>query len=175
MNAQQKRDTVSKLKEKFKDNPCAIVTGFQGMNVTSMQKLRREVRSRGLEFSVIKNTLFVKAIADFDFAEGLKPYIKGMTAIAWSSEDPSAPAKVIRDYQKEDDSLKIKCGLLDGKVLDPNEVNTLAGLPSKDQILSGLLSLFETPARQFLSLMQAPLKNFLGLLENYKHEKEGKD
>ncbi|MFH1435080.1 MAG: 50S ribosomal protein L10 [Pseudomonadota bacterium] len=173
MDSQQKRDTVNKLKEKFKDNPCAIVTGFQGMDVASMQKLRREVKSRGLEFSVVKNKLLLKAMADFDFAEELKPYLKGMTAVAWSPEDPSAPAKVIKDYQKENDKLKIKCGLLEGKVLDPDDVSALASLPSKDQILASLLSLFETPARQFLSLMQAPLTNFLGLLENYRKEKEG--
>ncbi len=171
MNAQQKRDTVTRLKEKFKANPCAIITEFQGMDVTSMQKLRREVRSRGLEFSVVKNTLLIKAMADFDFAEGLKPYITGMTAVAWSPEDPSAPAKVIKDYQKADARLRIKCGLLEGKVLDAGEVHALANLPPKDQILAGLLSLFETPARQFLSLMQAPLTNFLGLLENYRKEK----
>lgn len=174
MDLQQKQEIVSSLIEKFKSRSCAIVTDYHGMNVASLQKLRQEVRRQGLELQVIKNTLLVKAAKDFQFASDLMPYLKGMTAVAWGHEDPGAPARIIRDFQKEDERLKVKCALLEGKVLNPGEVAMLADLPTKDQIKASLLSLFTTPPQRFLALLQAPLSNFLCLLQNYGEKLEGK-
>lgn len=173
MEPQKKQEIVSALKDKLNSYSCAIVADYHGMDVASLQKLRREISRTGLELQVVKNTLLTKAAAEFDYSEALLPYLKGMTAVAWSHEDPSAPARVMRDFSKENNKLKIKCGILDGKVLNPDEVTSLAALPGKEQIMAGFLALLTAPAQQFLSLMQAPLTNLLSLLQNYKEKKEG--
>jgi large subunit ribosomal protein L10 len=174
MDLQHKQEIVSSLREKFKSSTCAIVADYHGMNVTSLQKLRQEIRRQGLELQVVKNTLLVKAAKDFQFASDLLPYLRGMTAVAWGREDPGAPARIIRDFQREDERLKVKCGLLEGKVLNPGEVALLASLPTKDQIKASLLALLTTPPQRFLALLQAPLSNFLCLLQNYGEKLEGK-
>jgi len=173
MNLEQKQAIVKSLKEKFERATCAIVTDYHGMKVASLQKLRTDIKRKGMEFLVVKNTLLVKAVSEFGYGKEMTPYLKGMTAVAWSREDPSAPARVIRDYQREDEKLKVKCALLDGKVFKPGDLAMIASLPSKEQIKSGFLALLIAPPQRLLALMQAPLSNMLSLLENYRKHKEG--
>jgi large subunit ribosomal protein L10 len=172
MELQQKQEIVSILRDRFKKSSCVIMTDFQGMNVAALQKLRHEIKSKGFEIMVVKNTLLGKAAADLPFAADIKPYLKGMTAVTWSADDPSAPVKIFKEFQKEDTRLKIKCGILDGKVLKSEEVEILATMPSKTQAKAMFLGLLVSPAQQLLAQLQAPLANFLYLLEGYRKKKE---
>jgi large subunit ribosomal protein L10 len=173
MEIQEKREIVSALKEKLETSAGAIIADFHGMNVSSMQKLRREIKHKGLELMVVKNTLLAKAVEGSEYGETLKPFLKGMTAVAWSAEDPTAPAKVLKNYRKEDETLKIKCGFLEGKVLDAAGVEELARLPGKEELRAGFLAFMSATAQQFLALLEAPMTSLLMILQNYKDAKEG--
>jgi large subunit ribosomal protein L10 len=90
----------------------------------------------------------------------------GMTAIAWSFEDPSAAAKVFKAFQKTNDKLKVKAGLIDGKVISGDAVvNQLAVMPGKDELRAKLLATMQAPSQQFLQQLQAAAQNFVYLLK----------
>jgi len=173
MEFQDKETIVNGIKERIKGSVCFVLADYQGMNVASMQKLRAQMRKKGLELQVLKNTFIRKAASEFGFAGELTPFLKGMTAITWSREDPSAPSKVIKEYQREDAKLKIKCGVLEGRVLSGMDVESLTTLPDKQQLKAILLGCLEAPARTFLSLLQAPARDFAGVMDAYRRKQEG--
>jgi len=122
---------------------------------------------------VVKNTLVRQAVVDQSWAPALDGVLKGMTGVAWSYDDPSAAAKVIRDFSRENEKLKIKAGLIEGLVLDAQGVqNQLANMLTKDEARAQLLALFTTPAQQLLALLQTPAQNALGVLEAKRREME---
>jgi large subunit ribosomal protein L10 len=123
---------------------------------------------------VVKNTLVKKAILDQPYAKKLDAPLRGMTGIAWSFEEPSAAAKILKDVAKDNEKLKIKAGLLDGEVLDAKAVqNQLAALPGKDEMRAMLLATLIAPAQQFVMLMNAPAREFVGVLSAKERKDQG--
>ena len=97
---------------------CAVFTNFRGLDVDSVNILRREFDKVDVEYRVVKNTLVKRAISDEDYAAGLNAHLEGPTAIAWSYEDPVAPAKVLTEFAKAHKALEVKMGVLNGKALE---------------------------------------------------------
>jgi large subunit ribosomal protein L10 len=119
----------------------------------------------GVEYKVVKNTLVKHAIKSSSYGGKLDKALVGMTGIAWSYEDPSAAAKVVKAYRKEDEKLQIKAGLIEGSILDANAVeNQLATMPGKDELRAKLLATLQAPLQQFVALLQAPTQNFVYVL-----------
>ena len=113
------------------------------------------------------------AIQEEGYSDGLEEHLAGPTAIAWSYEDPVAPAKVAVDFAKDNDKLKVKCAVVEGEVLDEAGVTQLSKMPGKDEIKAQLLATFMAPANQFVRLIAAAPTNFLYLLNARKSELEG--
>jgi len=156
---------VAKLKERFERMTSAVFVDFTGMTVEEVTKLRNSFREKGVEYRVVKNSMVKKAFGTAPVLEKLNPVLKGMTGIAWSFEEPSAAARVVRDFKKENEKLVIKAGLLEGMVLPPKAVeDQLAQLPSKDEARATLLATFMAPAQRFVMLLNAPARNFVGVL-----------
>ncbi len=147
----------------------AVLTDFRGLDVEKLNELRREFDKADVEYKVVKNTLVKRAISDQGYSEGLSDYLAGPTAIAWSYEDPVAPAKVVADFAKSNDKLKIKCAVLDGEVLKEAQVITLSKMPGKDEIKSTLLATFMAPAQTMVRLLAAAPTNFMYLLNARKN------
>jgi large subunit ribosomal protein L10 len=165
----QKEAQVAEIKDRFGRMASAVVTDFRGLDVESINALRREFFKADVEYKVVKNTLVKRAIGEESYAEGLSAFLAGPTAIAWSYEDPVAPAKVVADFAKSNEKLKIKCAVLDGEVLDEEKVQALSKLPGKDEIKSQLLATFMAPAQQMVRLLAAGPTNFLYLLNAKKN------
>jgi large subunit ribosomal protein L10 len=161
----EKDVAVTKLKERFERMTSAVFLDFTGMTVEEVTKLRNSFREKGVEYRVVKNSMVKKAFGTAPVLEKLNPVLKGMTGIAWSFEEPSAAARVVRDFKKENEKLVIKAGLLEGMVLPPKAVeDQLAQLPSKDEARATLLATFMAPAQRFVMLLNAPARNFVGVL-----------
>ena len=169
MDRGQKQAQVAEIKDRFGRMASAVVTDFRGLDVESINALRREFFKADVEYKVVKNTLVKRAIGEEEYAEGLSGFLAGPTAIAWSYEDPIAPAKVIVDFAKTNEKLKIKCAVLDGQVLDEAKVQELAKMPGKDEIKGKLLATFMAPAQQMVRLLAAGPTNFLYLLNAKKN------
>jgi large subunit ribosomal protein L10 len=158
---------IGEIKGRFDKMTATVFLDYKGMTVENDTKLRAEFRKAGVEYRVCKNTLVKHAIKDQAWAKQLDDVLTGMTGIAWSYEDPSAAAKVVKAFKKDaaGDKLTVKAGLIDGTVLDGKAVeNQLATMPGKDELRAMLLATLQAPLQQFVALLQAPTQNLVYVL-----------
>jgi large subunit ribosomal protein L10 len=173
MDRAQKTEQVKDIRSRFDRMSSAVFLDFTGMTVEEVTKLRDAFRAKGVEYKVVKNTLVEKALADQKYVGALSGALKGMTGIAWSFEEPSMAARLLKDMGKENEKLKIKAGLLDGQVLNAKAVeDQLATLPSKDEMRARFLATLNAPAQRFVMLLNAPAREFVGVLAA-KQRKDG--
>src|ERR1043165_3755619 len=149
-----KVEQIEDIKARFAKMTSAVFVDFQGMTVEEVTKLRDDLRAKGVDYRVVKNKLVKKALAGAPWLDRLEVALKGMTGVAWSYEEPSAAAKVLKDFVKDNEKLKIKAGLLEGQVLDGKAVeNQLATLPNKDEARSMLLATLLAAPQTFVRLL----------------------
>ncbi len=163
MDRAAKSSVVDELRELIVGKQSVVLTDYKGMSVADMYELRREFDKVGAGYRVVKNTLAKLAIAGTDY-EFLGEALQGTVAIAYS-DDPVAPAKVLADFGKKSKHLTVKVGFLDGKKLEPNQVEALSKLPSKDALRGQLLSVFNAPATKFVGVLAAGPRDFVGVLK----------
>jgi large subunit ribosomal protein L10 len=164
-----KETQIGEIKSRFDKMTAAVLLDYKGMTVESATKLRAEFRKAGVEYKVVKNTLVKHALKGSKYDDKLGKALTGMTGIAWSYEDPSAAAKVVKAFRKdagpEGEKLQVKAGLIDGSVLDPKQVeDQLATMPGKDELRAMLLATLQAPLQQFVALLQAPAQNLVYVL-----------
>lgn len=165
MERAQKEEAIKDIRARFDKMSSAVFLDFTGMTVEEVSKLRDKFREKGIDYKVLKNKLVEKALADLPWVSGLKPVLRGMTGVAWSFEEPSAAARVVKDFVKENEKLKVKAGLLEGQVLDAKQVeNQLATLPNKDEARAMLLATLIAAPQRFVMLLNAPARDFVGVL-----------
>lgn len=158
---EEKQQLVEEIADRLSRSKSTIVTDYRGLNVEEVTELRRKLREAGVEYHVYKNTMTRRA-AEKVQAEGLGEYLTGPSAIAFSFEDVVAPAKVLYDFAKKHKALELKGGIVEGRVVSPSEVESLASLPSREGLLSMLLS-----------VMQAPVRNFAYAVKQVAEQQEG--
>lgn len=141
-----KKQIVQEIADKFKASKSTIVVDYRGLNVAEVTELRKQLRDAGIEFKVYKNTLTRLAAESAEIAE-LNSALTGPNAIAFSTEDVVAPAKILNDFAKKHEALEIKAGVIEGNVASVEEVKALAELPSREGLLSMLLSVLQAPIR----------------------------
>jgi large subunit ribosomal protein L10 len=150
----EKREFVAELSSVFADTSMVVVTRNAGMTVADVTELRRKMRAAGASFKVAKNRLALLALDGTRF-DGLKPLMKGPTAISWSA-DPVAVAKAAVDFAKTNDKFVLVGGALGTQLLDVAGVKALAELPSLDSLRAKLLGMLNTPATRIAGVLQAP-------------------
>lgn len=162
----QKTQMIEYIRSQFQRMSSAVFVDYAGLTVEQVGKLRNNLREKGVEYKVLKNKLLQHALGGDQLVKSLGPAaLKGMTAVAWSFEEPSAAARVLKEYRRENDKLKIKAGLLDGRALDARAVeNQLATLPNKDEARAMLLATMLAPAQTFLRLLNTPARDMVGVL-----------
>jgi large subunit ribosomal protein L10 len=167
----EKVQAVEEIKGHFAKGTAAVFLDYSGMTVAEVSALRNAFREQGVTYKVLKNSLVKRALGDAPYTAKLSKALKGMTAIAFSGEEPGAAARVVKTFVKDNEKLKIKAGLLDGQVLDAKTVeNQLATLPGKNEARAMLLATLMAPAQRFVMLLNTPAGNFVRLL-NAKKEK----
>lgn len=174
MERSDKQVAIDQIRDQFSKMSSAVFLDFTGMTVEEVSKLRGQFRQRGVTYKVLKNTLVKKALEDQKYIGGLSKVLKGTTGVAWSFEEPSAAARVVKEFIKENEKLKVKAGLMDGTVLDAKAVeNQLASLPSRDEARAMLLATFNAPAQTFVRLINAPGQNMVLVLEAKRNKDAG--
>ncbi|MGE6260823.1 50S ribosomal protein L10 [Heyndrickxia sporothermodurans] len=144
----QKKQIVDEIAEKLKSSVSTVVVDYRGLNVAEVTELRKQLREAGVEFKVYKNTLTRRA-AEIAELSGLEEALTGPNAIAFSTEDVVAPAKILNDFAKKNEALEIKAGVIEGNTATVEEIKALAELPSREGLLSMLLSVLQAPIRNF--------------------------
>ena len=143
---EEKAALVEEVAGKLSQCKSAIVTDYRGLTVAEVTNLRKQLREAGIEYRVLKNTLTRLATAKSNVTE-LDQYLKGPTAIAFGVEDAVKPAKILNDFAAKVKALEIKGGIVEGKLVDADGVKELANLPSREGLLSMLLSVLQAPMR----------------------------
>ncbi|MCM3293711.1 50S ribosomal protein L10 [Paenibacillus sp. MER 180] len=149
-----KQQAVQDIAEKFRSSATTVVADYRGLTVSQVTELRKQLREAGIEFQVLKNTLVRRATAAAELSE-LDEVLSGPTAIAFSREDAVAPAKILNDFAKKNEALEIKGGVVEGRVVDVDQIKALAALPSREGLLSMLLSVLQAPMRNFALAVKA--------------------
>lgn len=168
----EKVAAVKELVDKLERGQGVVLTDYRGLNVKSMTELRTKLREVGVEYKVVKNTLALRAAQELDI-QGLDDLLVGPTAIAFGYEDPVAPAKVLSEFAKSNDALELKGGVLEGRVIDVNEVKALADLPSREELLAQVLRGMQSPIAGLAAVLQGTLSKLVYALEAIRKEKEG--
>ena len=143
-----KKVQVEEIAGKLKGAASVVVVDYRGLNVAQVTELRKQLREAGVEFKVYKNTLTRRA-AEIAGVEAINEVLTGPNAIAFSGEDVVAPAKIINEFAKKNEALEIKAGIIEGNVSSVEDVKALAELPSREGLLSMLLSVLQAPVRNF--------------------------
>ena len=143
---EQKKQIVSEIAEKLKNSKSTIVVDYRGLTVAEVTELRKQLREAGIDFKVYKNSMARRAADAAEFS-GLNEALTGPNAIAFSNEDVVAPAKILNDFAKKNEALELKAGVIEGNIATVEEIKALAELPSREGLLSMLLSVLQAPIR----------------------------
>ena len=178
MLVSEKEQSVAELSSLFGKSQASYVLAYQGCTCSQLTAFRKDLRSTGASFAVVKNTLAKRAIASCGIGNlndqvFLKEF-KGPVAVVWTDEDIISPAKIIAKHAKEVDKFSVKAGFVDGQVVGAKDVASLATMPSKEELLSKLLGLLNAPATRLLQTMNAPGTQLVRTLEAWRVELEKK-
>ncbi|WP_102264848.1 50S ribosomal protein L10 [Mesobacillus jeotgali] len=141
-----KKQIVDEIAGKLKESKSTIVVDYRGLTVSEVTELRKELREAGVEFKVYKNSMTRRAAEAAELAD-LNTSLTGPNAIAFSTEDVVAPAKILNEFAKKHEALEIKAGVVEGNIVSVEEIKALADLPSREGLLSMLLSVLQAPIR----------------------------
>ena len=154
MNKESKKNYIEEMKKNFSSNEAIMIAQYQGLNVTELDELRKLLREKGILFKVTKNRITKIAIKDSPVKD-LEKFFTGPTAAAMSS-DPIMTAKILTNFAKSHNKLKIVAGFMDGKVLDEKEVAIIATLPTLEEARAKIVGILALPAQKLVSILLAP-------------------
>lgn len=172
-----KKEQIDLIRERFSRATSAVLLNFRGLSVAKATELREQCRKAGVELRVVKSSLVKLAVKEtaLDNADFRKALV-GETAIAWSYEDPSIGAKVVKEFRKDDavaQKLTVKCGVLESQFMAGERVETvLATLPGKNEVRAMLLAQLNAPAQKLLMQLMAPGQNLAFALDARKRQLE---
>jgi large subunit ribosomal protein L10 len=172
MNRTQKQDLVATLTTQLTESPSVYLTDFTGISVNRINELRRRFRAQGAQYVVVKNTLVSRALEGMSIA-GLENALAGPTGVVLTGSDPVPAAKVLADFQREEENRPaVKAGLLDGQVVGPEAIQRLASLPSREGLMGMLAGAMQAPMQAFVGALDSMLYQFVGALEAYRTQRE---
>jgi large subunit ribosomal protein L10 len=170
---ERKQAVVAELAGKLEAAKAFYLTDFTGLNVKKMTALRARMRSEGIEYLVVKNTLALRALEGLDIPD-IAQFFTGPTGVVIGTEDAVAAAKVLSDFAKEnDDRPSVKVGVVERQQVSAAEVVRLAKLPPREVLLAELAGAMQAPLAQLVFLMQGKLSEMVGLLEALRAQREG--
>jgi len=169
----QKQKDLAALTEQFKNAKAAMLVGFKGMTVPKDQELRNQLREAGVTYSVVKNTLARKA-AEGTALEAATAEFKGVTAVALSDKDPVGLSKAIAKFTKANPEIfKFKVGIVEGNVVALKDVEAIASLPSKEELISKVMFLLNCQAQRLVTVLSAVPRNLAIVVKQIGDQKGG--
>ncbi len=153
---EQKQQIVESLAAKLRDAKSGVLVKYEGITVADDTALRAALRKAGVEYTVMKNTLTGRACEIAGYSD-MKQYLSGMTAIAIGTDDPIAPAKIMKTFADKLDRFEIKAGFVDGGLLDKAGVEALAEIPSKEVLIAKMMGSLMSPLYGLAYVLQAKI------------------
>jgi len=172
MNREEKAAVISEFSEGIGQATNAFLIDFKGITVPQVTELRRQVRESGSSYVVIKNTLALIAVKDSPLTQ-IKDKFTGMTAIAYNTTDAVILAKALTKFAKDVPAVQFKGALLDGQIVPATEIQNIANLPSREELVSKLLYLMQHPIRGLVTVLSANIRNLAVVLDQIAKQKDG--
>ena len=171
MNRSEKQTFVEDLNKTFKASTSVLLINFEGVDVLAQSELRRQISKVDSSYLVIKNRLALRAVEDTSL-EVLREHFQGPTAIAYTGGDPVALAKVLKDFISDHPSVAFKAGVVEGKTFSASDVERLAKMPSRPELLSKLVYLLNAPLVRLATALQSPLRGLASVLKQLGEQKQ---
>lgn len=171
----EKAELIDEIGEKLNEYPIIYLTNFQGLTVAESNELRGRFREAGVEYQVTKNTLARLALDRIEGKDVLEEFFAGPTAVAYS-EDPAKPARVIQDFveEKDADRPELKVAWIEGELYDdPDDLDTLAELKSREELIGEIVGLIQSPAQNIVGSLQGSGQRLAGILQSLAEEDNG--
>ena len=160
-NLEAKKTVVAEISDKFDRAKTVVLVDYRGLTVAEDTELRNQLRKAGVEYAVLKNTMIARAIEGKGLDE-MKAHLEGPTAVAFSYDDMTAPAKILSDFAKKTKKTEIKCGVCDGDYLNAEGVEALANLPSKEVLIARIMGSMMSSVSKFVYCVEAIRKQRAG-------------
>lgn len=168
---EQKQKLVQEIKEKIENATLVICTDYRGLNVDQVNDLRNKLRVPGVEYRVLKNTMFRFALQEAGY-ERIAEQIHGPNAVIFSKEDPVGPAKIIFDFAKANKQIELKIGILEGQFLSADGIKDLAQLPTREVLLAQVVGTMQAPITSFVRVLNANLTGLVRALDGIREQKQ---
>ncbi len=165
MNKDEKTEIISEVKEMIENSSAIYLTDYSGITVADISTIRNEFRKEGVRYKVIKNTLFKRALEEAGKYDKLAEHLAGMTGYAFASDNPVAPAKIIKKYNDASQKLSLKACYIENEFFDGKRLNELASLPSKNDIIAGIMSSLSSPASGIVGTINAVISNLVSVID----------
>ena len=163
-------ESVKTLEEKIKNNPNIVVTAYQGISTPELNDLRAKLKPINCEYTIVKNTLTRIALKNAGLEDFAK-HFSGPTAVAFQKGDPISLSKIVVEYAKSNQKLKILAGVLGGKFLTEKEIKVLASLPSREVLLTMIAVMLNSPMQRIATVLNAPIQNLALVLKSLEQQK----
>lgn len=168
---EQKQKDLEALTEQLSNSKSAVVVSFTNLTVNKDQEIRNQLREAGAKYQVVKNTLARLAVKGTPYEEATE-HFKGVTAIAWTSDEPVDLSKAVSKFIKENDKIfTFKTGIVEGKVVNFDKIKEIANLPSKDELIGKLLYLLNAPAQRLATVLSAIPRDLAVVLQQVSEGK----
>jgi len=166
-----KQQVVSEIKDAIQNSKSVSIVEYRGLTVSEISDLRNQYRAEGVSYKVFKNTMVKIALEELGY-EGFEEYLAGPNGFVFSNDDMVAGPRVSANFAKENEKLVIKAGLLDGKVLNPDEVKALAKLPSREVLVAQVLGTLNAPIAGLANVLQGSIRKAVYALNAVKEKQE---
>ena len=170
MPTQAKKDTVQEIKETLQESAGMFVVDYRGLSVKATQDLRRKLTESGANMRVLKNNLVKLALSEAELPE--LDVLTGPTAYIFFESDPVAPAKVLKEFAKENKQLEIKGGLSSGRVVDVDQIKAIADLPSHEELIAKLLGTIQNPLTKVVRVLNGPKQQLAQVIKAIADQKD---
>jgi large subunit ribosomal protein L10 len=171
MNKTEKSEIVSEIKEMIENASAIYLTDYSGITVEDINQIRNEFRKEGVKYRVIKNTLFQRAITETERFDKLGDHLVGMTGYAFTSHNPVAPAKIIKKYFDTKQKLALKACYIEDQYYPGSQLNELANLPTKTEIIAGILGSLNAPISGVVGVINAVMRDLVSVVDEISKKK----
>lgn len=171
MNKNEKAQLIAEAKELIENSTALYLTDYSKINVADISDLRNQFRKEGVKYKVFKNTLFNRAIAESGKYQKLSEHLEGMTGFAFASTNPVAPAKIIKKYFDASQKLSLKACYIENQYFEGSKLDQLATLPTKQEIIAGILGSLNSPASGIVGSITAVMRDLVSVVEQISEKK----
>jgi large subunit ribosomal protein L10 len=174
LSLNEKKAVVAEVAEVAKSASSVIAAEYRGLNVAEMTEFRRQARAAGVHVRVVPNNLAKRAVESTDF-ECMREELTGPLVLTFARDDPGSAARVVRDYRRANQKLKVRLVAFGGRLVDPEDIDNLANLPTWDEAIARLMAVLKAPVTKLARTLAEPHTRLVRALDAIRQQKESAD